>query len=52
MILTIKEFDNREIILPNKIIELKIWLYELEAYIHLKNNKKIKEIKFDFIMMN
>jgi hypothetical protein len=44
MILTIKEFDNREIILPNKIIELKIWLYELEAYIHLKNNKKIKEI--------
>ena len=43
MILFIKDYGNRDII-SNKIIELKIYLYELEAYINLKNNKKIKEI--------
>ena len=43
MILIIKDYYNRDII-SNKIIELKIWLYELEAYINIKNGKKIKEI--------
>ena len=43
MILIIKDYDNRDIT-SNKIIKLKIWLYELEAYTNLKNNKKINEI--------
>ena len=43
MILIIKDYDNRDITL-NKIIKLKIWLYELEAYTNLKNNKKINEL--------
>ena len=46
MILIIKDYenyDNRDIT-TNKLIKLKIWLYELEAYINLKNNKKINEI--------
>ena len=43
MILIIKDYDNRDMT-SNKIIKLKIWLYELEAYTNLKNNKKINEI--------
>ena len=43
MILYIKDYNNREID-SNKIIELKILLYELEAYINLRNSKKTKEI--------
>ena len=43
MILFVKDFNNRDIA-SNKIIELKIYLYELEAYINLKNSQKIKDI--------
>ena len=43
MILIIRDYDNKDIT-SNKIIKLKIWLYELEAYTNLKNNKKINEI--------
>ena len=43
MNLIIKDYYNRDII-SNKIIELKIWLYELEASINLKNHKMVKEI--------
>ena len=42
MNLIIKDYYNRDII-SNKIIELKIWLYELEASINLKNHKMVKE---------
>ena len=43
MNLIIKDYYNRDLI-SNKIIELKVWLYELEACINLKNNKMVKEI--------
>jgi hypothetical protein len=43
MILISKDYDNRDIA-SNKLIKLKIWLYQLEAYINLKNNKKVNEI--------
>jgi len=43
MNLIIKDYYNRDL-MSNKIIELKIWLYELEASINLKNNKMVKEI--------
>ena len=43
MILISKDYDYRDIT-SNKLIKLKIWLYQLEAYINLKNNKKVNEI--------
>ena len=43
IILMIKDYNNMDIT-TNKIIKLKMWLYELEANINLKNNKKINEI--------
>ena len=43
MILISKDYDCRDIT-SNKLIKLKIWLYQLEAYINLKNNKKVNEI--------